>query len=166
MPQTGQGTTDYLTQRVTQAQDSPGVVTLGSLLDAHGLAQSESVVLGTLVGTATQTDRYLGHVDGQDRSYHDVVWQAKIVSTTDESAKDLILYYASVSSNISSPSPNAPGFLDPAAATLHCDLPNNTTGFFQTEKFSPKGRHLYAWCDTSATLGSAVTLDLNLNRLQ
>lgn len=82
MSQTGNGTIDMYTERITLAQDSPGVVTLGtgnvtlsSILDTQeDLAPSKATVH---VGVATNVDNVitktgLGKVDMQGGSFHDI----------------------------------------------------------------------------------------------
>jgi len=113
--------------------------------------QKSTFAVGSVFSLNHAVDQYLGMLDLSDAQFHDVVLEAKIVQpVSDDSARDLTLFWAFCSEQLENPS-QAPIILQPAEFSLVCDLADasggQTTRYYQTSILQPKGLYLYTWFD-------------------
>jgi len=138
---------------IESSSTDPSLTTLQKIANekASEAIGSQQTDVGGIAGGVF--DQYLGMVDLQDASYHDISLEVRIqqLVPSDESAKDFTLFWAFCSESLSNPSSDAPTQLQPSEFSLICDLVDasggDTTRYYQTSVLQPKARYLYVWYD-------------------
>lgn len=146
--QYGQGTTDYLTQRVTIAE----------------FVSKSTVLLGQATNVDNVSNIHLAETDMEDPTWKNFSLEVKITQGAgDESANDFELFWGFSSDSLGTLSPTR---LSTNEFSLVCDLAAGTSiKYYMTPIIEPKARYMNTWYDCDNLTAALNTVDVTINKL-